>query len=290
MLSVSVFASVFGESFGELASKLTIYEDSLQMSLDSVIVADYSAEAENYFTDMLTGCDWTKRYVAVRVLSKIEDKKNLAELLAEKRVDPAYSFRIFENDSNDFFTDYPKPLKEHQLVPFARIASKRGWEGDFDEIRRIAESKENADYVAVQILDCISFMAEKNPGLLLKLDARFFTGLFKRENQAVNDKVVMLLSKMPDSSAEIVLDPKNSIEERILLVRLFASKLDFGKVKEADSFYEGILPNQRLMLDFEIGKYLSLFPESLLSAAADGDSLANVRKIATDIKGELNGE
>ncbi|MGE3062270.1 MAG: hypothetical protein AB7T10_01380 [bacterium] len=286
---IAIFALISAESFTELVGKLGIYEDSIQIYSDSILVNEYKIETTNLLTDWLKSDDWVKRAVGIRVLSKIHDKQILKQVLKEKNIDAYYGFRIFEKESLCFFTDYEKPLKSSQYVSFIRMASNRGWEYDFDEIVRITESKDASDYVIVQALTALTEMADKDNFNQTKLGKRFFTQLLKRNNASVDEKIVNLMAKIafsPDS----VLSEKADERDKINLVRYYTISADTSKLMRVGSFHSGFSTNHRLMLNYETEKYLEIFSDSALEDACKNSGLIDIYELILKVQGERNGD
>ncbi|MDD3803861.1 MAG: hypothetical protein PHW02_05715 [bacterium] len=282
--------SVSPESFGDIASNLSIYEDSVQMKRDSVLAWEYREESIEIFPHWLKSPDWTKRAIGVRVLSKIDDKSGLEKILNESKIDVSYSFRIFDGDSDDFFTAYDRPLRGWQYASFISMASKRGWKSDFADIIGIAESKDASDYIVVRALDAAYYMLLSDSTLSEKLNERFFNLMYKKSNSLIDDKLVALLSQTKNISAESLFSYKKNIRGKINLVKYYSFEKDTAKIFAVESLFKSYPVNQNHMLEFETKNYLKTLSEAQIEAVKCDTSLKIINKLLESMEEEIYGE
>ncbi len=77
-----------------LLSKLEFYEDSVQMRIDSTLIADYSDALPELLMPFIENKDFTKRYIARRILSKYNDKQSILETLNKHSVPAAFIYSV----------------------------------------------------------------------------------------------------------------------------------------------------------------------------------------------------
>jgi len=292
ILFVFISQFIFAEEFLELISKMSIYEYTIQAKTDSLLVNLYPNETMEEMTNWLVGSDYMRRNIALRLLGKFKDKEPIKNLLIKKKIDALYGFRIFRNDTLNFFTEYEKPLKVYQYESFIKMVESRGWKEDGDEIIKIIKSKNIPDYIVVQGLNGLLMMAERDKSIIDLTDEKFYFNLFKKENSAIDDAAIKLMALQNSFCVESIFAETKSIRDKINLVRFYNAIKDTVKINNIVSFYDadGEKTNLSYMLDYEVKEYLTLFGDSILSEMVDDEKYLNIRDLIIKTKGAINGQ
>lgn len=92
ILTVIAFTGVSAQQ--ALLNKLGFYEDSLQMRIDSTLIADYYEELPELLLPLIESRDFTQRYIARRILTKYDDKQNILKTLKEHPVPAVFIYSV----------------------------------------------------------------------------------------------------------------------------------------------------------------------------------------------------
>lgn len=291
ILLIVLFSIVlFSQEFSNLVLQLSIYEDSIQTSTDSMLINLFSQETRERMTDWISSDDYIKRSIAVRVLSKFTDKTEIKKMIVEKNIDSSYGFRIFYKDTLNYFDDYETPLKVHQYESFILMAGARGNESDIKEIFKIIESKNLPDYILVQALNQLLLINENKKKTFSEMNERFFANLFRNENTAIDEKAAKLFALNGSLSADSLFPSVKSARDKINLVRIFTAKKDIDKLEQVAGFYRDEASSLRFMLEYEIREYINVFDDSLLLKAAEDEKYSDVKNLLIKTKGASNAE
>lgn len=276
---------LYGDEFSDLVMKLSIYEDSVQAETDSLLVNLYPEETGEKMTSWITGDDWVKKTVAVRVLKKFREKESVSRLLNEKGIDASYGFRIFTGDSINFFTEYERPLKKYQYDSFIGMVKNRAWETDADEIIKIIETKNASDYIIVQGLNGLIEIRRKKNIDFKNMDERFFLNLFKKKNSAIDEKAVLLLSVQNSVNADSLFSKSDDMRNSINFIRFCIASGDTGRIEDAMAYYDRDKSSLSYMLDYEMTEYLKLFGDSLLKNMSEDEKYAEIKELTIKAQG-----
>jgi len=226
MLCIILFSFSFhliGGELDSLLSQLSIYEDSIQLSIDSQLVNNFPHEAEEPLKSYLKGDDWAKRYIALRVLSKYKNRAELLKVLISENVKDEYLLYIlkgFETDNGHIAELFESKEPKVRLAYIKYLASLKNSNAveKIIEMMKVEKNefmfsslinavilclKENKTLMnsekAVEVIKCNSFNSAKIGFSLNRLSNTIDAEKLKKEGD--NYQTAELIAMSSDSSA-----------------------------------------------------------------------------------------
>lgn len=192
VILVLLFTALFANSeVDSLISKLSIYEDSAQTELDSVLVTVYPSFIAEPLVKRLNDDDWTKRQTALRVLAKLKERRELLNIMKRAGVRESYILAAMSGDTqvHDSLALYSISKKaDVRLAYYRYLSSLPGGFPDYELIG--AFEKENDIFMRAALLNALSIHSESftadEKGILKGIFEKYYSSSQPRLSYAMN--------------------------------------------------------------------------------------------------------